>query len=54
MALVRLPYFHGVEVAALLHVPRMRANGHVGHAEEAPGNDFSYLKAIEVLFLHLL
>src|SRR5579864_2803740 len=32
---------------------RMRGNGHVGDAEETTGSNFSDLKTIEVLQLHL-
>lgn len=54
IALVRLPYFDGVEVAALLHMARVRENGHVRNAQEASGNDSSYFKPVEVLFFYLL
>jgi hypothetical protein len=51
--LERLPCFSAVQIAAVLHVARMRGHSHIGHTEEMPGNDRSHLKAIEVLPLHL-
>jgi hypothetical protein len=52
VVLRRPPRFGALQMAALLQMPRMRGNGHKGHAEETPGNDFSNLKTVEVLLLY--
>jgi CRP/FNR family cyclic AMP-dependent transcriptional regulator len=49
----RLACFSAVQIAAALHVARMRGHSHIGHAEEMSGNDRGNLKAIEVLRSHL-
>jgi hypothetical protein len=48
-----LPRLRAIQIAALLHVARVRRNGDAWHSQKMAGNDSSHFEAIKVLRLHL-
>ena len=49
----RLPSLGAVQMAAVLHVARMRGHDDVRQSQKMAGDDSRYFEAIKVLPLHL-